>query len=110
PDQTEVVWLYQGNPDPPDAPWAATDVFELADPLMTVSDDRWVTQGSVVDEGNEIRFNETGEMHSADPVEVDRAVDIVARVGGGANRFWLGFQRELPDFEPDVPWAVWIRR
>jgi hypothetical protein len=110
PDQSESVWLYQDNPDPPSAPWAATDLFELADPLMNVSPDRWVTEGAVVDEGDELRFDETAEMRSTEPWQVDRAVDIVARAGASANRFWFGFQREEPDFLPDVPWAVWIRR
>ncbi len=109
-DQSEVVWLYQGRPDPPTSPWDAGDVFELADPLMTVSPDRWVTQGAVIDVGSEIRFDETGEMRSAEPWPVDRAVDIVARIDDTAGRLWFGFQRELPDFDPDIPWAVWIRR
>ena len=109
-DQSEIVWLYQDNRSPPNAPWTAIDVFELADPLSELSPDIWVTQGSVVDEGNEIRFNEPSEMRSVDPWPVDRAVDIVVHMNDTANRLWFGFQREVPDFEPDVPWAVWIRR
>jgi hypothetical protein len=69
-----------------------------------------VWTGPVTVDGGEIRLDESAEMRSADPWPVDRAVDIVARISDSASRLWFGFQREVPDLEPDVPWLVWIRR
>jgi hypothetical protein len=110
PGEDEVVWVYQDNPAPPSAPWTGSDIFELADGFGEISPDRWVTAGAVVAEPDVIRFDETGQMRSAEPWPDGHALDIVARASDTASRFWFGFQRELPDFDPDVPWLLWIRR
>lgn len=109
-DQETVVWIYYDNPNPPAAPWAGTDVFELSDPLASLSDQRWVVTGAVIDEGDEIRLDSTAEVRSQDPWPVDRAVDFVVRVSPDATRLWFGFQREVPDVQASVPWLLWIRR
>lgn len=108
--EDEVVWVYQNNPAAPATTWSGSDIFAFTDGLGDIAPDRWATEGAVVDEADEIRFDETGEMRSADPWPAGHALDIVARASNTASRFWFGFQREVPDFEPDVPWLVWIRR
>lgn len=111
PDASAVVWIYLGNPEPPAPAWTGGDVFEMVAAFSApASLDRWVSEGAVAIEGGELRFDSAAEMRSADPWPVDRAVDITARISDTADRLWFGFQREVPDFDPDVPWAVWIRR
>lgn len=110
PDAEAAVWIYHDNPAAPAAPWSGGDVFEMVDNFSPLTTDAWVTSGVVVEEGNEIRFGNAAEMRSVEPWPVDRAIDIVARASDEASRFWFGFQRELPDFDPDVPWLIWVRR
>ena len=111
-DQETTVWIYYDADNPTPAPWNGSDVFELADSFANISGDRWVTSGAVavVSEDAGVRFDSTSEMRSTEPFPIDRAVDVTARVSISASRLWYGFQREVPDLEPDVPWLVWIRR
>lgn len=110
PDGELVLWVYAGNPSPGAPPEMAEQVFEMADSFPDISASRWVTAGTVTVDGGEVRFDGSDQMRSAAPIGIDRALDVRVRTDGQADRFWFGFQRVTPDFDPEPPWVLWVRR
>lgn len=126
---SDAYSVHYGNPAAGPAPANGAAVFSFYDdfPGTTLSS-QWVTLGSPTVSGGTVRLHAWDADASPDPdsmrtnpqsdgvqaaswLEIDAMMTNPASPADKVNGFWywLGFQRQ-GDFDPSVPWIVWISR
>ncbi|HEX8794788.1 MAG TPA: DUF2341 domain-containing protein [Polyangiaceae bacterium] len=126
---SDTYSLHYGNPSAGPAPASGGAVFSFYDDFPGTSlGSQWVTLGSPTVSGGKVRLHawdadaspnpdsmrtnpQSDNVQAASWLEIDATVTNPGSSPDAVNGFyyWFGFQRQ-GDFDPSLPWIIWIAR